>query len=277
MSVKSYKPTTPSRRHMITADFSMLTKKKPEKSLLAKKKQKAGRSSNGRISVRHRGGGSKKKYRIIDFKQDKLNIPGIIESLEYDPNRSAYIMLIKYKDGDRRYQLAPEKAKVGKEVLISDKAPVKTGNRLKLAYIPVGIPIYNIELEIGKGGQIVRSAGSSATITAKEGDWVTIKLPSSELRRVHKNCFASIGVVSNAEHNLINIGKAGRKRWLGIRPTVRGSAMNPVDHPHGGGEGKAPIGIKKGPKTPWGKKAMGVKTRKRKDSDKFILQRRKKK
>uniref|UniRef100_A0A7C4M3I1 Large ribosomal subunit protein uL2 n=1 Tax=candidate division CPR3 bacterium TaxID=2268181 RepID=A0A7C4M3I1_UNCC3 len=278
MAVKKLKPTTPGRRQMTVADFSILTKKKPEKSLLSKKKQMAGRSGSGKISIRHRGGGAKKKYRIIDFKQTKLNIPGKVVSLEYDPNRSSYIMLVNYKDGDKKYLIAPDKIEIGDEVITASKAPIKNGNRIKLANIPTGISIYNIELNMGRGGQIVKSAGSRAVIMAKEGDWVTLRLPSSEIRKVHKNCFASIGSVSNPENNLISIGKAGRKRWKGIRPTVRGSVMNPVDHPHGGGEGKAPVGIKKGPKTPWGKKAFGVKTRKkRRYSDKFIIKRRVKK
>lgn len=278
MPVKHLKPTTPGRRQMIVADFGLLTKKKPEKGLLKKKNQNAGRGKSGKISIRHRGGGAKKKYRVIEFGQKKLNIPGHVLSLEYDPNRTSYIMLVGYNDGDKRYLIAPEGLKVGAEIICASKGAIKKGNRLKVGNIPTGIQVHNIELSIGKGGQVVRSAGNSATIMAKEGDWVTIKLPSSEIRKIHKNCFASIGVVGNSEHNLISIGKAGRNRWKGIRPTVRGSAMNPVDHPHGGGEGKAPIGIKKGPKTPWGKKAHGVKTRKkRKYSDKFIIKRRKKK
>lgn len=278
MSIKHQKPTTPGRRQMTIADFSVLTKKKPQKSLLSRRNQKAGRGSSGKISIRHRGGGAKRKYRIIDYRQQKINVPGRIVSQEYDPNRSAYIMLVHYKDGDKRYLIAPDKIEIGSQITTASRGPIKSGNRLKLANIPTGIQIYNIELNIDRGGQIVRSAGSSATVMAKEGNWVTIKLPSSELRKVHKNCFASIGTVSHPEHNLISIGKAGRNRWRGIRPTVRGSAMNPVDHPHGGGEGKAPVGIKKGPKTPWGKKARGVKTRKkRKYSDRFIVRRRVKK
>jgi large subunit ribosomal protein L2 len=278
MAVKHLKPTTPGRRQMIVADFGLLTKKKPEKGLLKKKNQNAGRGKSGKISIRHRGGGAKKKYRVIEFGQKKLNIPARVLSLEYDPNRTSYIMLVGYNDGDKRYLIAPEGLKVGSEIICASKGAIKKGNRLKVANIPTGIQVHNIELSIGKGGQVVRSAGNSATIMAKEGDWVTIKLPSSEVRKIHKNCFASIGVVSNVEHNLISIGKAGRNRWKGIRPTVRGSAMNPVDHPHGGGEGKAPIGIKKGPKTPWGKKAHGVRTRKkRKYSDKFIVKRKNKK
>ena len=260
---------------MIIADFSGLTKKKPEKSLLSKRKQNAGRGHGGQITVRHRGGGAKRKFRLIDWKQNKMNVIGKITALEYDPGRTAYIMLVNYRDGDKRYLLAPEGMKVGEEIVTSPKAAIKTGNRAKLAHIPTGIPIFNIELSIGKGGQIIRSAGGKALIMAKEGDWVTIKLPSGEIRKIHKNCFATIGSVSNPEHNLISIGKAGRNRWKGIRPTVRGSVMNPVDHPHGGGEGKAPIGIKKGPKTPWGKKALGVRTRtKKKYSNKFIIKRR---
>ncbi|HRY60291.1 MAG TPA: 50S ribosomal protein L2 [Patescibacteria group bacterium] len=277
MAVKHQKPTTPGRRQMIIADFSHLTKKKPEKALLSKRKQNAGRGHGGQITVRHRGGGAKRKLRTIDWKQDKMNVSGRVAALEYDPGRTAYIMLVNYKDGDKRYLLAPEGIKVGDEVVSSPKAPIKTGNRAKLGHIPTGIPIFNIELSIGKGGQIIRSAGGKALIMAKEGDWVTVKLPSSEIRKIHKNCFATIGSVSNTEHNLISIGKAGRNRWKGIRPTVRGSVMNPVDHPHGGGEGKAPVGIKKGPKTPWGKKALGVKTRrKKKYSNQFIVNRRSK-
>jgi len=279
MPVKHLKPTTPGRRQMIVADFSGLTKKNPEKSLLTRRKQNAGRGHGGQITVRHRGGGAKRRIRSVDFKQiDKLNIPGKVVSVEYDPGRTSYIMLVNYKDGEKRYHIAPEKIAVGTEIITASRGAIKTGNRLKLANIPTGIQVYNIELNISKGGQIVRSAGNSATVMAKEGDWVTLKLPSTEVRKVHKNCYASIGVVSNSEHNLISIGKAGRTRWMGIRPTVRGSVMNPVDHPHGGGEGKASIGIKKGPKTPWGKKALGVKTRsKKKYSDKFIVRRRVKK
>ncbi|MBI2448064.1 50S ribosomal protein L2 [Candidatus Microgenomates bacterium] len=277
MAIKSFRPITPSRRQMIVADFSVLSGSRPTKKLLAKRKQRAGRGGRGSITVRHRGGGAKRHIRLVDFGQYKLHVPGKVASIEYDPNRGAYIMLVVYKDGDKRYLLAPEGIKIGHDVIISERAAIKPGNRLKLTNIPTGITIHNIELSAGRGGQIVRGAGNSATLMAKENDYVTIKMPSSELRLVHKNCYASIGSVSNSEHNLITIGKAGRSRWMGIRPTVRGSAMNPVDHPHGGGEGKAPIGLKKGPKTPWGKKAMGVKTRRNKSTDKYILKRRVKK
>jgi len=262
---------------MTVVDFAEVTEKKPHKKLTFGKRKNAGRASHGKIAVRHQGGGVRRKLRLVDFTQLKKDIVGRVADVAYDPNRSAYIMLISYKDGDKRYLLAPAGIKVGDEIITATTAPIKTGNRLPLSVIPAGIAIYNIELSINRGGQIVRSAGSSATIMAKEGDWVTIKMPSSELRRVHKNCYASIGSVSNSEHNLVVIGKAGRSRMMNRRPTVRGSVMNPVDHPHGGGEGRAPIGLKKGPKTPWGKKAMGVKTRSNKRTNQFIIQRRKKK
>ena len=276
--MKIFKPLTPSRRRMTKADDSQLTKNvRPLRFLLEIKKSKAGRS-RGRITIRHRGGGHKKKYRLIDFKMDKINIPAKIQSIEYDPNRSSYIALAIYKDGEKRYILAPQELKVGDEIINSDSVDLKPGNRMPLKNIPVGTFIYNVELIPGQGGKIVRSAGNSAQIMAIEGGYAHLTFPSGEVRMIPENCRASIGALSNPEHKFENLGKAGRMRWLGIRPTVRGSAMNPVDHPHGGGEGRAPIGLRKGPKTPWGKQAFGVKTRKRKKySDKFIINRRKKK
>ncbi len=252
-----------------------MSKIKPEKKLVKGKKRISGRNVRGVITVRHRGGGAKRLYRIVDFKQDKMDIPGKVQTIEYDPSRSAFICLVAYKDGEKRYILAPEGIKVGDEVITSLKAPIKVGSRLPLSAIPLGTEVHNIELQPGKGGQIVRAAGTKAVILAKDEKYATLKLPSGEVRLVPKECMASIGTVSNKEHNLEKIGKAGRSRWLGRRPTVRGSAMNPVDHPHGGGEGKAPIGLPY-PKTPWGKPARGVKTRKKKKySDKYILKRRK--
>lgn len=273
--IKIYKPTTPSRRFMTFVDYKKaLTKKEPEKALVAGRKEKAGRSK-GRVSVRHQGGGAKKLYRFVDFKQDKFGIPAKIQSIEYDPNRSAFLALLFYQDGEKRYILAPSKIKVGDEILSSkNKIEIKEGNRMPLSFIPVGTPVHNIELFPGKGGQIIRGAGTSAAVSAFENQYVHLKLPSGEIRKVSKDCFASIGVVSNPEHDKIKIGKAGRVRWKGIRPTVRGKAMHPGAHPHGGGEGRSPIGLKY-PKTPWGKPAKGVKTRKKKYSDKFIVKRRK--
>lgn len=276
--MKIFRPITPGRRQMTKADDSQLTKKvRPFKKLLKIKKSKAGRSKQGRITVWHKGGGHKKKYRIIDFNgTDKINISARVQSIEYDPNRSCYIALAIYKDGEKRYILAPQDLKVGDEVIAAEKAPLRPGNRMLLKNIPIGTFVYNIELIPGQGGKIVRSAGNSAQVMAIEGGYAQITLPSSEVRMVSENAMASIGALSNPEHNFENIGKAGRTRWMGIRPTVRGSAMNPVDHPHGGGEGKAPIGLRRGPKTPWGKQAYGVKTRKKKKhSDKFIISRRK--
>jgi len=257
--------------------FLTKTKSRPYKPLVSPLKKKAGRNK-GRISVRHQGGGHKKKYRIIDFKQDKFNIPATVESIEYDPNRSTFISLVRYRDGERRYILAPDGLKVGEEIIAAEQAPLKPGNRVTLKNIPVGTFVHNIELHPRGGGKIARSAGNYAQVTAHEGGHAHLTLPSTEIRMVQENCMASIGSLSNAEHRFVVLGKAGRTRWLGIRPTVRGSAMNPVDHPHGGGEGRAPIGLRRGPKTPWGKQAFGVKTRKRKKySDKFIIRRRKKK
>lgn len=277
--MKVYKPITPGRRGMTKADNKQLTKKaRPFKKLLKTKKSKAGRSKQGRITVRHRGGGHKKKYRIIDFKRiDKVGMPAKVESIEYDPNRSAHIALISYKDGEKRYILTPQDLQKDDEVIADKKVPLKPGNRMPLKNIPIGTFVYNIELIPNQGGKIAKSAGSSAQLMAIESGYAQLTLPSGEVRMVLEEAMASIGVLSNPEHGFEKLGKAGRKRWLGIRPTVRGSAMVPADHPHGGGEGKAPIGLK-GPKTPWGKKAFGVKTRKRKKySDKFIIKRRRKK
>jgi len=277
--MKQYKATTPGRRQMTGISFKkILTATKPYKKLTKTLKKKAGRNKQGRITVRHRGGGHKRKYRIIDFKRDKMNIPAKVETIEYDPNRSAFICLVTYKDGEKRYILAPQDIKVGDEIIAAEEAPLKPGNRMVLKNIPTGTPVYNIELVPGKGGKIVRSAGTSAQVMAHEGGYTYLTLPSSEVRIVPQEAMATVGVISNPEHRFVTIGKAGRTRWLGIRPTVRGSAMNPVDHPHGGGEGRAPVGLRKGPKTPWGKQAYGVKTRKKKKySDKFIIKKRKKK
>lgn len=275
MATKKYSPTSPSRRFMTVQDFSELTKKKPEKSLLDSLKNRAGRNNTGRITVRHRGGGNRAKYRIIDFKRDKDGIKAVVSAIEYDPNRTANIALLTYTDGEKRYILAPNQLKVGDEIQSGVDADIKPGNALPIANIPVGTLIHNIELKPGKGAQLVRSAGSAAQLMAKEGDYAHVRLPSSEVRLISMNCKATIGQVGNLEHENITIGKAGRKRWLGIRPTVRGVVMNPVDHPHGGGEGKSPIG-KPGPVTPWGKPTLGLKTRKKKKpSDKFIVKRRK--
>ncbi len=277
MGVKKFKPTTPGRRQMSVASFEEITTKKPEKSLLVRKNQKSGRNSYGRITVRHRGGGVKKMYRIVDFKgTDKLNIKGKVTSVEYDPNRTAYIMLIQYKDGEKRYQIAPEGIKVEDEIITSEKAKIKTGNRMKIRNIPVGYEIYNVELHQGKGGQMARSAGSKLKLVSLSGEDAQIQMPSGEIRLVNKDCYASIGIVSNVEHSNIKIGKAGRNRLKGRRPQVRGKVMNPVDHPHGGGEGSNPIGLKH-PKTPWGLPALGFKTRRRKYTDKMIIKDRRRK
>ena len=274
MGIKTYNPYTPSRRQMTGSDFSEITKKTPEKSLLAPKSRQAGRNNQGKITVRHRGGGAKKKYRIIDFKRRKDGIAATVIGIEYDPNRTANIALICYEDGEKAYILAPEGLKDGMKVMNGPEAEVRVGNCLPLSQIPVGTQIHNIELHPGKGGQMVRSAGNSAQLMAKEGKYATLRLPSGEMRMVPLECRASIGVVGNGDHNLINIGKAGRKRHMGIRPTVRGSVMNPNDHPHGGGEGKTGIG-RPGPCTPWGKPALGLKTRKKnKQSNKLIVRRR---
>ena len=274
MGIRTYNPYTPSRRQMTGSDFSEITKTTPEKSLLDSKKRKAGRNAQGKITVRHRGGGAKKKYRIVDFKRKKDGIPATVVGIEYDPNRSANIALICYADGEKAYILAPEGLKDGMTVMNGAEAEVRVGNCLPLSEIPVGTQIHNIELYPGKGGQLVRSAGNSAQLMAKEGKYATLRLPSGEMRMVPIICRASVGVVGNGEHNLINVGKAGRKRHMGIRPTVRGSVMNPNDHPHGGGEGKTGIG-RPVPCTPWGKPALGLKTRKKnKQSNKLIVRRR---
>ncbi len=274
MGIKTYNPYTPSRRNMTGSDFEEITKKTPEKSLLKSKKKNAGRNNQGKITVRHHGGGNRQKYRVIDFKRRKDGIPAKVVGIEYDPNRTANIALLSYADGEKTYILAPEGLKVGYIIENGPEAEVNIGNCLPLANIPVGTLVHNIELYPGKGGQLVRSAGNSAQLMAKEGKYATLRLPSGEMRMVPLNCRATIGTIGNGEHNLIKIGKAGRKRHMGIRPTVRGSVMNPNDHPHGGGEGKAPIG-RPGPCTPWGKPALGLKTRKKnKQSNKLIVRRR---
>ena len=275
MSIKTYKPTTPSRRHMSVSGFDGVDKHaKPQKELVEVLKKHSGRNSYGRITVRHQGGGNRKKYRVIDFKRDKMDVTATVLRLEYDPNRSAYIALVEYTDGERRYILAPVGLNVGDTVLSSAAADIKPGNALPLANIPVGTVIHNIELYPGKGAQLVRSAGVAAQLMAKENGMATVRLPSGEYRKVRLNCIACIGQVGNVDHANISIGKAGRKRHMGVRPTVRGSVMNPCDHPHGGGEGKSPVG-RPGPVTPWGKPALGYKTRKKKNAtDKFIVKRR---
>ena len=275
MAIKTYRPTTPSRRHMSVSGFDGVDKHaKPEKSLLEVLKKNAGRNSYGHITVRHQGGGNRQKYRVIDFKRSKLDVEGKVLQLEYDPNRSAYIALVEYADGERRYILAPVGLNAGDTVMASAAADIKPGNALPMANIPVGTVIHCIELYPGKGAQLVRSAGVAAQLMAKENGMATVRLPSGEMRKVRMDCFATIGQVGNIEHANVHIGKAGRKRHMGIRPTVRGSVMNPVDHPHGGGEGKSPVG-RPGPVTPWGKPALGYKTRKTKNrTDKFIVKRR---
>ena len=274
MGIKTYTPYTPSRRNMTGYDFEEITASKPEKSLTVSLKKHAGRNAQGKITVRHRGGGSRRKYRIIDFKRNKDDIPATVKTIEYDPNRTANIALVCYADGEKRYILAPVGLKVGQVIMNGAKAEVKVGNCMQLKDMPVGTQIHNIEMHPGHGGQLVRAAGVSAQLMAKEGKYAIIRMPSGEMRMVPILCRASIGQVGNTEHNLINIGKAGRKRHMGIRPTVRGSVMNPNDHPHGGGEGRAPVG-RPGPCTPWGKPALGYKTRKKKkQSDKMIIRRR---
>ena len=273
MAIKTFNPTTPSRRNMTVLSYKGLSKVKPEKSLLEKVKKTAGRNSYGRITVRHIGGGNKKKYRIIDFKRQKLDVYAEVKTMEYDPNRSANIALVQYEDGEKAYILAPEGLKIGDKIVSSKDADIKPGNCLPFANIPVGTIIHNIELYPGKGAQLVRSAGNMAQLMAKENGYALVRLPSGELRNIPEICVATIGQVGNVDHENVNIGKAGRKRHMGWRPTVRGSVMNPCDHPHGGGEGKSPIG-RPGPVTPWGKPAMGYKTRKHHArSDKFIVKR----
>ena len=274
MGIKKFNPYTPSRRNMTMSDFAEITTDKPEKSLTTSLKKNAGRNNQGKITVRHHGGGSRRKYRIIDFKRKKDGIPAVVKTIEYDPNRTANIALICYADGEKAYILAPVGLKVGQTVMNGSTAEISVGNCLPLADIPVGTEVHNIEMYPGKGGQLVRSAGNSAQLMAKEGKYATLRLPSGEMRMVPIICRATVGQVGNADHGLINIGKAGRKRHMGIRPTVRGSVMNPNDHPHGGGEGKAGIG-RPGPCTPWGKPALGLKTRKKnKQSNKLIVRRR---
>jgi large subunit ribosomal protein L2 len=274
MGIKTYNPYTPSRRNMTGSDFSEITKTTPERSLLVSKKKTAGRNNQGKITVRHHGGGNRQKYRIIDFKRSKDGVPATVTAIEYDPNRTANIALICYADGQKSYILAPEGLKVGMKIMNGKEAEIRTGNCLPLSEIPIGTMVHNVELMPGKGGQMVRAAGNGAQLMAKEGKFATLRLPSGEMRMVPIDCRASIGVIGNGDHNLINYGKAGRVRHMGIRPTVRGSVMNPNDHPHGGGEGKTGIG-RPGPTTPWGKPALGLKTRKaKKHSNKLIVRRR---
>ena len=273
MGIKVYKPTSPGRRNATGYSFEEITKKEPEKSLLAPKKRTGGRNNQGKITVRHRGGGAKRRLRIIDFKRDKWGVPGKVVAIEYDPNRTARIALIQYADGEKRYILCPLGLQVGDTVMAGPGAEIRPGNALPLREIPVGTLVHNVELHKGKGGQRVRSAGAAAQILAREERYVLLRLPSGEVRRVLGDCMATVGQVGNVEHDQINLGKAGRKRHLGWRPSVRGSAMTPRDHPHGGGEGRAPIGLPH-PKTPWGKPALGVRTRRRKDTDKYIVRRR---
>jgi large subunit ribosomal protein L2 len=272
MGVKIYKPTSAGRRGMTGYGFDEITSARPERALLEPLPQHAGRS-RGRVSVRHRGGGHKRRYRRIDFRRDKLGIPGRVESIQYDPNRTARIALVVYADGEKRYILSPVGLKVGDRVMSGPQAEVRAGNALPIRTIPLGTMVHNIELHRGKGGQLVRSAGTAAQLMAKEGDFAQVRLPSGEVRLVHVECMATVGQVGNIDHGNIKLGKAGRTRWLGWRPTVRGSAMDPASHPHGGGEGKAPIGLA-GPKTPWGKPALGYRTRRNKGTNKFIVRRR---
>ncbi|QJW45028.1 50S ribosomal protein L2 [bacterium BFN5] len=273
MAVKSFKPYSAGRRFMTVASFNEITTDKPERSLVERLQKHAGRNNQGRLTVRHQGGGHKRLYRVIDFKRNKDGIPAKVATIEYDPNRSSRIALLNYADGEKRYILAPNGLKVGDTIMSGPEADIKVGNALALKNIPVGTTLHNIELKIGKGGQMVRSAGAGAQLMAKEGEHALLRLPSGELRKVHVNCKATIGQVGNLEHENITIGKAGRSRWLGIRPANRGVAMNPIDHPHGGGEGRSPVG-RKHPVTPWGKHAMGAKTRRSKASDKLIVKRR---
>ncbi len=273
MPVRVYKPTSPGRRAMSVSTFDEITRSRPERSLVVKKNSRAGRNNEGHITARHRGGGVKRRYRIIDFKRNKTGVPAKVFSIEYDPNRSARIALLHYVDGEKRYILAPNGLKVGDRVMSGPEADIRVGNALPLRNMPTGAVIHNIELHIGRGGQIVRSAGTAAQLMAKEGDYAVVRLPSGEQRSVHLDCIATVGQVGNLDHENVRVGKAGRSRYLGRRPHVRGSVMNPVDHPHGGGEGRAPIGGQ--PQTPWGKPAMGYRTRHNKRTDKFILRRRK--
>jgi len=276
MGIKKYKPTTPGQRGMTGYTFDEITKDTPEPSLLLPLRKSGGRNSYGRVTVRHRGGGNRQHIRIVDFKRDKRGIPARVAAIEYDPNRSARLALLYYVDGEKRYIVAPQDLRVGDTVIAGDGAEVRPGNSLPIANIPVGTMVHNIELKVGRGGQLVRSAGGGAQLLAKEGEFAQIRLPSGEVRMVRQECYATIGQVGNVEHSNIKLGKAGRKRHKGIRPTVRGTAMSPRDHPHGGGEGRQPIGMP-GPKTPWGKPTLGYKTRKNKKTDKYIVRRRSKK
>jgi len=276
MPIRVYKPTSPGRRGMSVSTFEEITRSKPEKALLRPLKKRAGRNFRGKITVRHRGGGHKRRYRIIDFKRDKTGVPGRVDAVEYDPNRSARIALVAFVDGEKRYIIAPVGLRVGDMVMSGPDAEIRVGSALPIASIPVGTTIHNIELHIGKGGQLVRAAGTSAQLLAKEGRYAHIRLPSGEVRLVNVQCMATIGQVGNTDHGNIKLGKAGRKRWLGFRPSVRGSAMDPASHPHGGGEGRSPIGMPS-PKSPWGKPTLGKKTRRNKSTDKWIVRRRRKK
>jgi len=273
--MKPFKPTTPSRRHMTKEDFSVLTKKEPERSLIFRLPKRAGRAWTGRMTVRHQGGGARKIYRMVDFGQEKLNVPAKVVAIEYDPNRSAFIALLEYQDGQKRYRIAPQGLKPGDSVICADVAEIKIGNRMKLKNIPIGAMVHDVEVEPGRGGKLARGAGTAAKVVAQEVKYTHLEMPSKEVRMFINECFASVGNVSRVEHKYIKLGKAGKSRHMGIRPTVRGSAMNPVDHPHGGGEGRTPIGMP-GPRTPWGKPARGVKTRRRKNwTSKYIVKRRK--
>ena len=276
MAVKKYKPVTPGQRNMTGHTFEEITKSKPERSLLLPLRKQGGRNVNGRVTVRHRGGGHRRNIRIVDFKRDKRDIPAKVAAIEYDPNRSARLALLHYADGEKRYIVAPLGIRVGDAIMSGENAEISTGNSLPISSIPVGTTIHNIEIKTGKGGQLVRSAGSSAQLLAKEGDFAQIRMPSGEVRLIHQVCYATIGQIGNVDHSNIKLGKAGRKRHMGIRPTVRGSAMSPRDHPHGGGEGRSPIGLP-GPKTPWGKPTLGYKTRRNRKTDKYIVRRRTKK
>lgn len=273
MAIKIYRPTSAGRRNTSVATFEEITRSKPERSLLAPLRNKGGRNNRGVVTMRHQGGGHKRRYRIIDFRRDKWDVPGRVESVEYDPNRSARIALIVYQDGERRYIIAPAELRVGDSVMSGPNAEVRPGNALPIRNIPLGTVVHNIELYPGRGGQLVRSAGNSAQLLAKEGTMAQVRLPSGEVRYIDVNCLATIGTVSNSDHSNLSLGKAGRKRWLGIRPGVRGIAMDPSAHPHGGGEGRSPVGMK-APKTPWGKPALGKKTRRNKSTNKFIVRRR---
>lgn len=276
MAVKKYKPTSPGRRGMTSYTFDEITKTDPERSLLSPLQKSGGRNSYGRITIRHRGGGHKRKIRLVDYKRDKLGIPAVVSAVEYDPNRTARLALLNYADGEKRYIIAPLNVRVGDTLLSGPDVDIRPGNALPISNIPTGTMIHNIELKEGRGGQIVRSAGGSAQLMAKEGDYAQIRLPSGEVRLVRQKCYATIGQIGNVEHGNIKLGKAGRKRHQGIRPTVRGSAMSPRDHPHGGGEGRSPIGMPS-PKSPWGQKTLGYKTRRNKETDKYIVRRRGKK